>query len=175
MHIKRRNEKMIKTIKIGKKSVPLDNNTGWALIYRDQTGQDILPSLLPILSMLMSTFSEIVDEVGGVKEASVDDFIKAIADVDVISKLYSLEFSDFIYLTWSLAKTADASVPDPMTWLKELGEFPLDVIVPEVFSLLLKGLVSSKNLKRLEALKKEIQPKIESTLTQLSLQASKED
>lgn len=166
---------MIKTIKIGEKSVQLDNNTGWALIYKDQTGQDILPSILPMLAMIMSTFSNIVDELGEVKEAKAEDFIRALSDIDVISKLYGLEFTDLIHLTWSLAKCADDNIPDPKTWLRELGEFPLDIIVPEVFSLLIKGLMSSKNLERLETLKKEIQPKIQSTLTQLSSQASKED
>lgn len=166
---------MVKTIKIGEKSVQLDNNTGWALIYKDQTGQDILPSILPMLAMIMSTFSNIVDELGEVKEAKAEDFIRALSDIDVISKLYGLEFTDLIHLTWSLAKCADDNIPDPKTWLRELGEFPLDIIVPEVFSLLIKGLMSSKNLERLETLKKEIQPKIQSTLTQLSSQASKED
>lgn len=166
---------MVKTIKIGEKSVQLDNNTGWALIYKDQTGQDILPSILPMLAMIMSTFSNIVDELGEVKEAKAEDFIRALSDIDVISKLYGLEFTDLIHLTWSLAKCADDNIQDPKTWLRELGEFPLDIIVPEVFSLLIKGLMSSKNLERLETLKKEIQPKIQSTLTQLSSQASKED
>ena len=166
---------MVKTIKIGEKSVQLDNNTGWALIYKDQTGQDILPSILPMLAMIMSTCSNIVDELGEVKEAKAEDFIRALSDIDVISKLYGLEFTDLIHLTWSLAKCADDNIPDPKTWLRELGEFPLDIIVPEVFSLLIKGLMSSKNLERLETLKKEIQPKIQSTLTQLSSQASKED
>lgn len=165
---------MIKTIKIGKKSVRLDNNIGWAIIYKDQFGQDIIPTLLPLLSTLISAFAGIVEDTGKAKDISVEDLVKSMADSSVISKLYGLEFTDFLYITWSLAKCADDDIPEPIPWLRELGDFPLDVIVPAVADLVVKGVVSSKNLKRLEGLKVKLQP-IASNLMTSSSQDSNED
>ena len=43
---------------------------------------------------------------------------------------------ELIYdLTWLYAKTADPSIPDPMTWLDEFEEFPIEEIMPEVMEL----------------------------------------
>ncbi|HDR7449715.1 TPA: hypothetical protein QCX35_005948, partial [Bacillus toyonensis] len=38
-------------------------------------------------------------------------------------------------LTWLFAKTADSSIPDPMTWLDEFEEFPIEDIMPEIMEL----------------------------------------
>ena len=72
-----------------------------------------------------------------------------------------------------LAKCADEDIPAPREWIEQFETFPVDVVAPEVFSLIFKGVVSSKNLKRLEDLKKRIQPT--SISTQSSSPDSKED
>ena len=41
---------MEKTINIGNKSVRLSNNVSWTMEYRDQFGQDIIPTLMPALN-----------------------------------------------------------------------------------------------------------------------------
>ena len=77
--------------------------------------------------------------------------------------LGGFEFTDLICITWALAKCADEDIPAPREWVAQFDTFPVDVIAPEVFSLIFKGVVSSKNLKRLEDLKKRIQPSSIST------------
>ena len=170
---------MEKTIKIGNKSVRLSNNIGWAMEYRDQFGRDIVPSLTPAIAGLLDIMSGIVNETGKVNDIGVADIIGGLGGdsiTDAMIHLSGLEFVDFINITWALAKTADESIPDPREWVREFEYFPVDVIAPEVFELVVKGLTSSKNWQRLKSLKKQlktIQP--ESTLTPSSSQESNED
>jgi hypothetical protein len=49
-----------------------------------------------------------------------------------------------------MAKAADEDIDPPKRWVRQFDEFPLDVVVPAVYELVLKGFVSSKNLKRLK-------------------------
>ena len=166
---------MEKTIKIGKQEVRLSNNIGWALIYRDQFGQDIIPTLMPLLAGLL-------DIVGGLlKDKKTDELtitdLAELTDGDAMMNAYihlgGVEFTDFINVTWALAKCADDSIPEPAIWVRQFEEFPIDVIGPAVFSMIFKGVVSSKNLKRLTSLKEKIQPVLNST--PLSSQDSNED
>ena len=171
---------MEKTIKIGKQEVRLTNNFGWAMTYRDQFGHDIIPTLTPMLAAALDVTSGII------AEASINGEIKSPADVlkvldgdtllDAMIHLSSFELVEIAYIAWAMAKECDNDIPDPKTWVKQFDVFPLDVIAPEVFSLALNGLVSSKNLKRLKGqikeIKKAVQP--ESTSTQSSSQDSSE-
>ena len=167
---------MQKTIKIGKKSVKLDNNIVWTLIYKSQFGKDIVPILMPAIAALLDVVSGVMKS-GETPDGQID--IKKMLQTidgdyltDAIVHLSGLEFTDFIEITWALAKTADDTIPEPETWLREFDSFPVDVIGPTVFDLITKGVVSSKNLKRLEDLKGKLQP--ESTSTISSLQQPKE-
>lgn len=170
---------MIKTIKIENKEVRLDNNIGWALIYRDQFGHDIVSALMPMMAGAMDVVSGIISETEGKKEVTLETILK-MADgetfLNAMVHIGSFEFVDFVNITWSLAKNADDSIPEPKEWIKEFDSFPVDVIAPAVFKLIFKGLISSKNLKRLNSLKKAVQPLKEnlSNLTQSSSQDSKE-
>ena len=169
---------MEKTIKIGKQSVRMNNNIGWALAYRDQFGRDIIPSLMPMLAGAIDVFSGFINETGKTDNIDLADIAK-VADGDAFLNaaihLGGLELVDFINIAWALAKCADDSIPEPREWVKDFDEFPLDVIGPAVFGLIFKGVVSSKNRKRLEDLKKRIQPTTTSTSKPLSSQESSED
>ena len=167
---------MVKTIKIGNQSVALDNNIVWALNYRNQFGKDIIPTLMPAMAALLDVISGVVKS-GETVDGSIDmnkvlRTVDGDSFMDAMVHLSGLELNDFIELTWSLAKTADESVPEPEKWLRQFDSFPLDVIGPEVFTLIAKGVISSKNLKRLESLKKSLRP---STSTTSSSQQPKED
>jgi len=170
---------MEKTIKIGKQSVRLSNNVGWTMEYRDQFGQDIVPIIMPALASIMDAVSGIFNTTGKTKDIEIGDLLKAIEGdtlTDIMIHLSGLEFVELINITWALAKAADDDVPDPKTWVRQFDEFPIDVIAPQVFELVLKGMVSSKNWKRLTNLISQIkksQP--ESTSTPSSSQESKED
>ena len=95
---------------------------------------------------------------------------------DAFVELSGLRFVDLINITWAMAKAADEDIPDPKTWVREFGTFPVDVIVPEVLGLALEGMASAKNLKRLQSAVKKIRTNLEpSSSTTSSSQDSKED
>lgn len=163
---------MEKTIKIGKKSVKLNNNVSWAIVYRDQFGRDIIPTIMPLFASALDIISGIINETGKTDDIELTDLAK-LADGDSLLNaaihLGGFEFTDLICITWALAKCADEDIPEPREWIKQFETFPVDIVAPEVFSLIFKGVVSSKNLKRLEDLKKRIQP------TSISTQSSSPD
>lgn len=167
---------MEKTIKIGKKSVKLNNNVSWAIVYRDQFGRDIIPTIMPLFASALDIISGIINETGKTDDIELTDLAK-LADGDSLLNaaihLGGFEFTDLICITWALAKCADDDIPAPREWIEQFETFPVDVVAPEVFSLIFKGVVSSKNLKRLEDLKKRIQPTL--TSTQSSSPDSNED
>ena len=171
---------MIKTVKIGEKEVHLDNNVGWTLIYKDQFGQDIIPSIMPLLAGALDVVSGIFQEAGDKKDISIETLAK-LADGDALINamvhIGGFEFVDFLNITWAMAKNADDSIPEPREWIKGFDEFPVDVIGPDVVSLIFKGMVSSKNLKRLNVLIKSVRPKkkSKSTLKQSSSPVSNGD
>ena len=167
---------MEKSIKIGKKTVRLNNNISWAIVYRDQFGRDIIPTLMPLFASALDVISGIINETGKTEDIELADLAK-LADGDTLLNaaihLGGFELTDLICLTWALAKCADEDIPEPRKWVEEFDNFPLDIVAPEVFSLIFKGVISSKNLKRLEDLKKRIQP-IKSTSIQSSSPDSSE-
>ena len=143
---------MEKIIKIGKQEVRLNNNVAWTMEYRDQFGKDIVPALMPILASLMEGVSTIISESGS-NEVTMADIADAVQgrSMDVLLPMFQVEFVDTIVnVTWAMAKAADENIEPPKRWVRQFEEFPLDVIVPAVYELVLKGFVSSKNLKRLK-------------------------
>ena len=168
---------MEKIVKIGKQEVRLNNNVAWTMEYRDQFGKDIVPALMPILASIIEGVSTIVSESGG-SEISVTDLADAVQGraMEVLLPMFQVEFVDTIVnVAWAMAKAADENIEPPKRWVRQFEEFPLDVVVPAVYELVLKGFVSSKNLKRLKrasASLKNLQP-LHSTTS--SSQDSNED
>ena len=143
---------MEKIIKIGNKEVRLNNNVAWTMEYRDQFGKDIVPALMPVLASIVEGVSTIVSESGGgtITAADIADAVQG-RSMEVLLPLFQVEFVDtIINVTWAMAKAADEDIEPPKKWVRQFEEFPLDVIVPAVYELVLKGFVSSKNLKRLK-------------------------
>ena len=93
---------MEKTIKIGKKSVRLNNNISWAIAYRDQFGRDIIPTLMPMLASALDIVSGLINETGKTEDFELVDFAK-LADGDALINamihLGSIEFIDLINIT----------------------------------------------------------------------------
>ena len=140
---------MIKTIKISKdKELTISNNLAWAMIYKSQFGHDIVPDIMPIVSAV----TKLLGELGKMAGKDMTEVLKDL-DGDTIQsaliELCALQFTDFINLTWAMAKANDDDIEAPEKWVREFDQFPVDIIAPAVFDLLLKGLVSSKNLKSL--------------------------
>lgn len=150
---------MIKTISINEEQeITLSNNVGWLLVYKDQFGQDIVPSLIPILNAGIDLVYSIYTTTGG----KLDKDTISKLDTDVIEaalyKLAGFEMADFLHVVWAMAKNADDKIPEPKKWLNQFEAFPMDLMVPAVFDLLYKGMVSSKNSKRLQELIGTLKP-----------------
>ena len=152
---------MEKTIQIGNKDVRLNNNIGWTIDYRDQFGQDIIPTLLPMVAAALDLIKGLLEEAEDTSNLDWKDILKVIDGdtlIDALVHLGGLEFRDFINVTWAMAKCADESIPEPRTWVRQFETFPVDVIAPAVFELVYSGIVSSKNLKRLKGIRTNLQP-----------------
>ena len=151
---------MEKTIKIDSKtSIKVSNNIGWMLIYRDQFGRDIVPALVPVLNAGIDLAVEVAKVTG--KEASAQDILRAMDTESLRDALYNasgLEFVDFINIVWAMAKAADDDIEEPMEWVKSLPAFPIDAIFPVILDMVLKCMVTSKNLKRLQTAMGSLKP-----------------
>ena len=144
---------MEKIIKIGNKEVRLNNNVAWTMEYRDQFGKDILPAVMPLLTSMIEGVSAVVAESTEGERMTAESIAEALQGrtLDFMLPMYQAEFVDLVVnVTWAMAKAADESIDPPKKWVRQFEEFPLDVVGPAVFDLVLKGFVSSKNLKRLK-------------------------
>ena len=155
---------MEKTITIDNKEVRLNNNAAWAMEYKDQFGRDIVPVLLPAVATIIEGMSSIFSGEDDVQNITLQTLAEAFEGraMEILLPMYQIELVDVVInVTWALAKCADENIPEPKRWIRQFEEFPLDVIVPEVYELIMKGFSSSKNWKRLEELRdnlKDLQP-----------------
>ena len=148
---------MEKTIVIDGKDVKLNNNGAWAMEYQDQFGKDILPVLLPLVASIAEGIAAVLAETKD--DLSAKSIAEAIQGqtMDILAPIYQTEVVDLVYnVTWAMAKNADPDIPEPKRWIRQFDNFPLDVIVPEVYGMLMQGFTSSKNWTRLEKLKSDL-------------------
>lgn len=146
---------MESTIKLDNgKKIKLANNIKWLKIYKAQFLHDITPDIVPMLTAALTIGAGIED--GRVEETSLREALFDLANA---------ELTTLMDITWAMAKCKDSNIPDPDTWLEELGVFPVDIIAPEVINMAAKGLVSSKNLKRLQTLREALEPWISNQFT----------
>ena len=101
---------MEKILIIDGRQVRFKSTGAFLLRYKAQFGRDAIQDILRIQSA--------IDNKGRIK--SID----------------TLDLEVFYNLIWTLAKTADPSIPPPLEWLDTFGEFPLAEIVPEVIDLI---------------------------------------
>lgn len=155
---------MEKKIKLdGKTSITLNNNVGWLFLYKDQFGRDIVPTLVPVLNAGIDLVFGVYKETGG--KISKDSIMSIDTDAltDAIYNAAAIEAVDLLNIVWALAKNADDEIPEPREWFRQFDAFPVDIVAPAVFELVFKGMVSTKNLKRLQSLRESLQPKLTST------------
>ncbi|HEK9100203.1 hypothetical protein KFD70_11920 [Bacillus pfraonensis] len=122
---------MEKTIVIDDKNVLLKSTAGTAIRYKSQFRRDMFADILSlgVLSSLISPNGE---------QENID-FTQA--------DLSRLDFEVIYNLVWAFAKTADKSVPDPLSWLDTFGEFPIAEIITEIQDLIKSTVQSKKNNK----------------------------
>lgn len=149
---------MEKVIKIGDKEVTLSNNIAWTMEYRDQFGSDIIQDHIPLLETITEALASVIGE-NGTNGIDVADIVSSLEGrtMDIMLPMMQTRFMElFVNVTWAMAKAADEDIDPPKKWVRQFDVFPLDVIVPTIYDLAFKGFVSSKNLKRLTALKDEV-------------------
>lgn len=169
---------MEKIIKIGDKEVRLNNNVAWTMEYRDQFGKDILPAIMPLLASMIEGVSTVVAEANEAGEMTTSSIAEAIEGrtMDVLLPMFQAEFVDLVInVTWAMAKVADESIDPPKRWVRQFDSFPLDVVGPVVYDMVLKGFVSSKNLKRLKKIGESLKTLQPSHSTTSSSPDSSED
>ena len=160
---------MEKIVKIGKQEVRLNNNMAWTMEYRDQFGKDILPAIMPLLASMIEGVSTVMAEASDRGELSTSSIAEALEgrSMDILLPMFQAEFVDLVInVTWAMAKAADETIEPPKRWVRQFDSFPLDVVGPIIFDMVLKGFVSSKNLKRLKKISeslKTLQPISHST------------
>ena len=166
---------MEKVIKIGSNEVRLSNNVAWVMEYRDQFGKDILPAIMPLITTVSEGISTVLSEAG--TDITIESLSEAINGraMDVLLPLYQAEFVDLVInVTWAMAKAADEDIDPPKKWVRQFDTFPLDVVGPTIFELVVKGFVSSKNLTRLKRTGKKLKNLQPLQQTTSSSQESKE-
>ena len=168
---------MEKVIKVGKQEVRLNNNVAWTMEYRDQFGKDIIPVVMPLIASMIEGASTIMADAGDKGEITVSSIAETLEGraMEVLLPMFQSEFVDLVInVTWAMAKVADESIAPPKQWVRQFDGFYLDEVGPAVFDMVLKGFVSSKNLKRLKKIGESIKTLQPSHSTTSSSQDSNE-
>ena len=125
--LRKRANKMEKTIEIDGKKVKLKSTAGTPKRYKAQFRKDYFSELLKLSKLMTNTDGEEFD----------------LAKIDY-SELDYLDFEVFYNFIWVLAKTANKEIGDPIDWLDEFDSMPLAEIFPEIIDLLESSISSKK-------------------------------
>lgn len=109
------------TIIIDNKEVRFKSTAATPLRFKAQFGKDY--------------FAEII---------KLNKLSKFKVDEDNYEILGNADFEIFYNIIWTLAKTADKNIPEPLTWLDGFDEFPLFEIIPQVQDLIAASIRSKK-------------------------------
>lgn len=93
------------------------------LKYKAQFGRDALQDIFKLQNAINTKTNEIKD-------------------------LSALDLEVFYNLIWTLAKTADPSLPPPMEWLDSFSEFPLVDVLPELTDMIFSSLTTTAQSKK---------------------------
>lgn len=144
--------------------ITLDNNLAWLMEYQNQFGEDILPSLMPLIMSLSDMIGSIAESKDiDFNNIKIEDLMKVLSmeeTMDAWIKLSAFKTTDIINIIWALAKAADGNIDPPIKWIRQFEDgFPIDIILPQAAKLVVKGVMSSKNVERLTAAMTKLQPK----------------
>lgn len=113
---------MEKILNIDGRQVKFKSTGAYLLRYKAQFGRDALKDIYKLMGVV-----------------SEDN---KIADID------ALDLEVLYDMVWTLAKTADPSIPPPMEWLDDFSEFPIMDILPEVQDMILSCITSTVQSKK---------------------------
>lgn len=112
-------------LKIDGKDVPFKSNGAVAKRYMMQFQRDLLKD---ILSMGVTNI----------------DFAKSTDEEKVNWMRENIDFNMFYDIAWVFAKSANPTIPEPITWLESFDEFPIIEIIEPLQELLVKTIGSKK-------------------------------
>lgn len=118
---------MEKTIYIDEKPVKLKSTAALPKRYKAQFGRDYFADLLK----LAKVFGK------GMKKN------QRIQDISFVS-LDHVDMEVFYDIIWTMAKTADRSIPDPLEWLDGFDTFPINEIMGDVSEVLMETMPTTK-------------------------------
>jgi len=117
---------MEKTLTIDGRQVRFKSSGAFLLRYKQQFGRDAFQDIFKLQ-----------------KAVRWDKHQKK----NILANINALDLEVFFNLAWTLAKTADPSIPPPMQWLDSFSTFPLNDIMPELMDLIQLSLGSTAELK----------------------------
>lgn len=132
---------MIKTINFGNHSVEVNTSAGWLYAYRQQFGNDVLQDIYPLLVGVLETLSE--------NHAKNGENLDVGVAYDILIRLASLELTTVYNIFWAMAANQNRNIKPPISFFNQFDTFPVDIILPEIFVMLIESSVSSKNAKSL--------------------------
>ena len=112
---------MEKTIIIDGKPVRFKSTGATALRYKAQFRKDYLSEIMKLNSLNKLDFNNLKPE-----------------------DLESVDFEVFYNIAYAMAKTADPSIPDPVTWLDEFETFPIFEVIPELQDMITSTISTKK-------------------------------
>ncbi|MDD9149260.1 hypothetical protein OYT88_11915 [Sporolactobacillus sp. CQH2019] len=115
---------MEKAITIDGKSVRLKTSGAFPMRFQTQFHKDYFKELLKIAPL---------GKLGKKKQFDLSDLEK-------------IDFDLFYDIIWTMAKTADPSIPEPLTWLDGFEEFPIIDIISEIQDMLMAMLQTKKKV-----------------------------
>lgn len=118
---------MEKTIVIDNKQVRLKATAALPKRYKAQFGRDYFADLMKVAKV----FGKGMKRNFGIQDIS-------------FASLDHMDMEVFYDIIWTMAKTADRTIPDPLEWLDGFEVFPLNEIMGEVKDLLTDTMPTSK-------------------------------
>ena len=122
---------MEQTLTIDGKQVRFKSTAATPRRYKVQFGRDFFRDMLKLFPLTKVDLEKSQDD-----EDTLQILIEA------------LDFDMFYDILWSMAKTANKEIPEPMEWLDEFDEFPLADILKEAFPMIQTMLTKNMQTKK---------------------------
>lgn len=136
---------MKKTLTIDNQEVGFDFNMSTFIVFKSQTGVDMLPILTQLVSEVLKGTEDLFQEGKDITSYDIGT---------VLENVYSVEMIDLLNFVWSMAKTNDPQIQEPVKWFSQFEKFELIDVLQELLEIVLPSMLSTK---KLESLKKMFQ------------------
>lgn len=136
---------MEKTITISGKSVRLKTSGAFPLRFKAQFHKDYFKELTRLMPLMK--VAKKLEKLAKKKETAKQSEAAEKSELQSVADAMNLiDFDLFYEIVWTMAKTADPSIPEPLEWLDGFETFPIVEILPEVQSMMTAMIASEKNL-----------------------------